>query len=76
MKGRERNGAQRQTPYTVLIVDDDEFIRRGIAAILSDAPDFSVCGFAADEAGTVQMLEAHRPDLLLLDFALRNRDGI
>ncbi|MBA3649952.1 MAG: response regulator transcription factor, partial [Chthoniobacterales bacterium] len=72
----QRGGAQRQTPYTVLIVDDDELIRRGIAAIISDEPDFSVCGFAGSENTAVKLLERHQPDLLLLDLSLGHRDGV
>ncbi len=72
----QRGGAQRQTPYTVLIVDDDELIRRGMAAIISDEPDFSVCGFAGSENTAVKLLERHQPDLLLLDLSLGHRDGV
>lgn len=71
-----RNSAQRKAPCTVLIVDDDELIRRGIAAIISDEPDFCVCGFAGDESTAVKLLELHQPDLLLLDLSLGHRDGV
>ncbi len=78
MRCRERNGnhASRQAPYSVLIVDDDELIRRGIAAILSDEPDLTVCGSAGDESTAVKLLERHKPDLLLLDLSLGRRDGV
>lgn len=76
MKCDENKEAPRQAPYTVLIVDDDELIRRGIAAIISDEPDFSVCGFAGSENTAVQLLERHQPDLLLLDLSLGHRDGV
>ena len=69
-------GGSRQTPYNVLVVDDAELIRRGIAAIISAEPDFSICGLAGDEATAVRLLERHQPDLLLLDLSLGHRDGI
>ncbi len=72
----QRDGAPRQAPYTVLIVDDDEIIRRGIAAIISDEPDFSVCGFAGSENTAAKLLERHQPDFLLLDLSLGHRDGV
>ncbi len=72
----QRDGAPHHSPYTVLIVDDDELIRRGIAAIISDEPDFSVCGFAGNEDTAVKLLERHQPDLLLLDLSLGHRDGV
>ncbi len=60
----------------MLIVDDDELIRRGIAAVISDEPDFCVCGFAGDESTAVKLLELQQPDLLLLDLSLGHRDGL
>ena len=77
MRRKEQlNHAPRQPPYSVLIVDDDELIRRGIAAVISDESDFSVCGLAANEAGAVRLLERHKPDLLLLDLSLGHRDSM
>ncbi|MDQ3413695.1 MAG: hypothetical protein M3480_01760 [Verrucomicrobiota bacterium] len=51
MRPQEQRGdaPPRQTPSSALIVDDAELIRRGIAAIISEEPDFSVCGSAGDE---------------------------
>src|SRR5204863_401036 len=73
---QQLNHAPRQPPYSVLIVDDDELIRRGIAAVISDESDFSICGLAANEAGAVRLLERHKPDLLLLDLSLGHRDSM
>ena len=70
------DGAADQAPYSILVVDDDEIIRRGISAIISDEPDFTVVGSAGDEPGAVQLLERHQPHLLLLDLSLGHRDGI
>jgi DNA-binding NarL/FixJ family response regulator len=58
------------------VVDDDELIRRGIVAIISEEPQFSVCGVAGDEFTAVKLLEVYRPDLLLLDLSLADRDGL
>ncbi len=49
-KEQPGGGASRQTPYSVLVVDDAELMRRGIAAIVAAEPDFIVCGLAGDEA--------------------------
>lgn len=65
-----------RTAATVLVVDDDELIRRGIAAILSEETDLCVCGTTGDEASAVLLLEQHRPDVLLLDLSLGYRDGL
>jgi len=72
----EQSGTRPKTSYSVLIVDDDEIIRRGIAAIISAEPDFCVCGLAADEATAVKLLQCCQPRLLLLDLSLGHRDGL
>ncbi len=69
-------GASRQTPHSVLVVDDAEIIRRGIVAIISAEPDFSISGVAGDEAAAVRHLERGQTDLLLLDLSLGHRDGM
>ncbi|MBA3831160.1 MAG: response regulator transcription factor [Chthoniobacterales bacterium] len=58
------------------MVDDAEIIRRGITAIISAEPDFSICDFAGNEATAVKLLERHQPDLLPLDLSLGHRDGV
>jgi len=59
---------------SVLIVDDEESIRRSVGDILSDE------GYASDAAGGVdealQKIQAHTPDLVLLDVAMPGKNGI
>ncbi len=76
MKGGEKREAPRQALYSVLIVDDEEIIRHGIASIISDEPDFRLVGAAGDEAAAVKLLESYQPDLLLRDLSLGHRDGM
>jgi len=60
-------------PATVLIVDDDPKIARLVRASLS--PEFEVLQAADGEAG-VAMVEAERPDLVILDVNMPRLDGL
>jgi two-component system KDP operon response regulator KdpE len=58
----------------ILLVEDDETTREWLAS------DLASRGYRVDEAGDVttalQRWEAHRPDAILLDLGLPDRDGI
>jgi two-component system nitrogen regulation response regulator NtrX len=59
---------------TILIVDDEESIRRSVADILSDEGYQPVVAADGDQA--LQTLTTSSPDLVLLDVAMPGRDGI
>ncbi len=58
----------------ILIVDDHPAMCRGIAMLISNEPDFVVCGEAADRLETVAAIERQTPDLVILDISLRDGD--
>jgi DNA-binding NarL/FixJ family response regulator len=60
----------------VVVADDSTVAREGIAAIIRRNSRFALCGLAADERTTSELLEQHQPDLLLIEPFLGNRDGI
>ena len=60
----------------VLIVDDQEFIRRGIRAALSAAPEIYVCGEARDGFDAIQKARELNPDVVLMDISMPNLDGL
>lgn len=51
----------------VVIVDDHEMVRIGVAAYLSAQPDIEVIGEAENGAQAVEKALALRPDLILMD---------
>ncbi len=58
----------------ILIVDDEESVRRAIANVLSDEGHRPVLAAGADEAE--KEIAAAMPDLVLLDVAMPGRDGL
>ena len=60
----------------VLIADDQEFIRRGVRAVLSEEKDIKVCAEAIDgRDALVKSLEL-KPDVVIMDIIMPRMDGI
>lgn len=60
----------------VLVADDQELIRTGLAMILDAQPDIDVVATAADGLEAVRLAERLRPDVCLLDVRMPVLDGI
>jgi DNA-binding NarL/FixJ family response regulator len=60
----------------VLVADDSTVAREGIAAIIRRDLRYTLCGLATDQRMLNELLEKHKPDLLLLEPFLGKRDGI
>lgn len=63
-------------PIRVLITDDHTVVRRGLRTFLQVQADIEVVGEAGDAAGCLAVVERLRPDVLLLDLKLPDRDGL
>jgi two-component system nitrate/nitrite response regulator NarP len=59
----------------VLLADDHPFILAGVEAVLTQA-GYSVVGKAEDGAEVLEVLPALRPDILVLDVRMPERDGV
>ncbi len=60
----------------VLIADDQDIIRAGLATILDGQPDMEVVGQAADGREAVTMARQLRPDVCLFDIRMPHVDGV
>jgi DNA-binding NarL/FixJ family response regulator len=68
--------AQVLHPVRIVVVDDSEDIRHVLRLALQRQPDFEIVAEAADGEAGVAAVNAHRPDLVLLDIALPVMDGL
>lgn len=60
----------------VLIADDQEIIRHGLALILRNEPDMDVVGLASDGAEAVTLAVRLQPDVILMDIVMPTLNGI
>ncbi|GAA4181088.1 response regulator transcription factor [Streptosporangium oxazolinicum] len=60
----------------VLVADDQEIVRTGLAMILDAQPDIDVIGEAADGRRAVELARRLRPDVCLFDIRMPGLDGI
>ena len=63
-------------PIKVLIADDHAVVRQGITSILKTEKDIQVVGEAEDGMQTIEKVKALKPDVLLLDIAMPNINGL
>jgi len=64
------------TGIQVVLADDQELVRGGLAMILDAQPDIAVVAEAADGAGAVEAVHRYRPEVALLDVRMPGMDGI
>ncbi len=70
------SAAESVDPVRVLIVDDQELIRGGLAAILRGSDGIDVVGEAADGRRAVDQAVSLLPDVVLMDVEMPGGDGI
>jgi len=64
------------TPVRVVVVDDQDVVCAGFAALLGTQPDLSVAGTAADGLAAVSLCAKEKPDVVLMDVRMPRMDGI
>ena len=76
---RAKSTSVRQKTFSgkrVVIVDDHPLIRRGLERMIHTTDGFNVCGEAGNAADAMIVVRKERPDLVIVDVGLPDRDGI
>ena len=60
----------------IVIADDHELIRGGLAGMLGAQDDLEVVGEAGDGAAAVDLVLRERPDVVVMDIRMPGMDGI
>jgi len=60
----------------ILLADDHTVVRDGLRALVEKQPDMAVVAEASDGRDSVRLAEEHAPDVVVMDIAMPNMNGI
>lgn len=63
-------------PVRVLLADDHTLVRAGFRALFQSIEGIEVIAEAADGREALQMIATHQPDVVLMDIAMSNLNGL
>jgi DNA-binding NarL/FixJ family response regulator len=61
---------------TVVLIDDHDMLRAGVRDFLTGLAEYEVVGEASTARAGLQIVDARKPDIVLVDIALPGMDGI
>ncbi len=64
------------TPQRLLIIDDHPLFRKGVLQLVKPEPEFDVVGEASSGEDGLELAQALRPDMILLDLNMKGMNGI
>jgi DNA-binding NarL/FixJ family response regulator len=62
--------------YNVLLADDHNLVRAGIRSLLAGIHGFEVIAEADNGRDALKLIDEHRPDIVLLDIAMPELNGL
>ena len=68
--------AKSKKPIRILMADDHAIFRDGLRKLLDAEDDISIVGEASTGTQCIQLLGKLRPDILLLDLRMPDKDGL
>jgi DNA-binding NarL/FixJ family response regulator len=60
----------------VILVDDQELLRRGLRMVLEEQPDLDIVGEAADGEQAIRQVAELDPDVVVMDVRMPHLDGV
>lgn len=63
-------------PISLVLVDDNRLLREGITSLIGRQPGFTVLAASADVEEALRKAREAKPDVLLLDFGLKDHDSL
>jgi len=60
----------------VVVVDDHDMLRVGVRDFLTSMPEYALVGEAATAREGLRLIEAQKPDVVLMDIMMPGMDGI
>lgn len=63
-------------PLKILVADDHEVVRHGLKALLEGQSGWQVCAEASDGREVLQKAAELRPDVIVMDIAMPNLNGL
>lgn len=64
-----------QNRIAIVLADDHAVLRESLTALLQSQPDFHVVGAAANGEEALQLVQQHKPQVLVLDLFMPESDG-
>ncbi|MGH3796249.1 MAG: response regulator transcription factor [Pseudonocardiaceae bacterium] len=64
------------SPIRILVVDDDSLVRSGLSLMLAGTHDITIVAEAADGSEVAAAVDAHHPDVVLMDIRMPQMDGL
>ena len=65
-----------RVPIRVMLVDDNEIVRKGLQEALEYSDDFTVVGQTGEGEEALGLAERLRPDVILMDVLMPGKNGI
>ncbi len=63
-------------PIRLVLADDHEIVRAGLRMLLNTQPDIEIVAEASSGAEAIELAQAYQPDVILMDVAMPDMDGM